>query len=80
MSAPHTPHDRLAEALRALARARRAAPVPSHNAAAPSLAEAGLRLAALEREVGEVRSRVNGLLFAVVASVLAQLASKLVAG
>lgn len=82
MSAPHPSHDRLAEALRVLARARRTAPPATRHeaAAAPSLAEAGLRLAALEREMGEVRSRVNGLLFAVVASVLAQLVSKLVAG
>lgn len=81
MSAPHTP-DRLAEALRVLARARRTTPsAPRVEAAAPpSLAEVGLRLSALEREVGEVRSRVNGVLFAVVASVLAQLVSKLVAG
>ena len=78
MSAPHTP-DRLAEALRVLARARHAAP-RIEAAAPPSLAEVGLRLSALEREVGEVRSRVNGVLFAVVASVLAQLASKVVAG
>lgn len=81
MSAPDKHRDRLSEALRALARARRTAPPATrHEAAPPSLAEAGLRLAALEREVGEVRSRVNGLLFAVVASVIAQLASKLVAG
>ncbi len=78
MSAPHTP-DRLAEALRVLARARRTAP-RIEAVAPPSLAEVGLRLSALEREVGEVRSRVNGVLFAVVASVLAQLASKVVAG
>ena len=77
MSASHTP-DRLAEALRVLARARRTA--PREAAAPPSLAEVGLRLTSLEREVGEVRSRVNGLLFAVVASVLAQLVSKVVAG
>ena len=81
MSAPPT-HDRLAEAVRALVRARRAAPSgPRIESAAPlSLTEVGLRLSALEREVGEVRSRVNGLLFAVVASVLAQLVSKVVAG
>ncbi|RJQ10902.1 MAG: hypothetical protein C4558_04075 [Dehalococcoidia bacterium] len=80
MSAPHT-DDRLAEALRVLARARRtAASTPRVEAAPLTLAEAGLRLSALEREVGEVRSRVNGVLFAVVASVLAQLASRVVAG
>ncbi len=78
MSVPHTP-DRLAEALRVLARARRTAP-RIEAAAPPTLIEVGLRLSALEREVGEVRSRVNGLLFAVVASVLAQLVSKVVAG
>jgi len=71
--------DRLAEALRALHRARRpGAPAPRLDAA-PSLVEVGLRLAALEREVGEVRARVNGVLFAVVASVLAQFVSKVVA-
>ncbi|TAK78176.1 MAG: hypothetical protein EPO16_04115 [Dehalococcoidia bacterium] len=82
MSAPRAQRDRLGEALRAIVRARRTAPPATRQEAAtpPSLAEMGLRLAALEREVGEVRSRVNGLLFAVVASVIAQLASKLVAG
>lgn len=78
MSASKHP-DRLAEALRVLARARRGVPAPTSHAA-PSLVEVGLRLSALEREVGEVRSRVNGVLFAVVASVLAQLVSKVVAG
>ena len=77
MSANKQP-DRLGEALRALARARGA---PTHAPlTSPSLVEVGLRLSALEREVGEVRSRVNGVLFAVVASVLAQLVSKVVAG
>lgn len=80
MSAPHT-DDRLAEVLRVLARMRRAAPSgPRIAAVSPTLTEVGLRLSALEREVGEVRSRVNGVLFAVVASVLAQLAAKVVAG
>lgn len=79
MSAPRPHHDRLAEAWRVLAHARRAA--PAVEVATPlTLLEVGLRLSALEREVGEVRSRVNGVLFAVVASVLAQLASKLVTG
>lgn len=54
--------------------------MPRIAAAPPTLAEVGLRLSVLEREVGEVRSRVNGVLFAVVASVLAQLVSKVVAG
>lgn len=78
MSAPRPHTDRLGEALRALVRARRAVPAPP--ATAPSLIEVGVRLASLEREVGEVRSRVNGVLFAVVASVLTQLVTKVVAG
>lgn len=79
MSAPPV-HDRLAEAVRALARAKRTPPAPRVESVPPTLAEVGLRLSALEREVGEVRSRVNGVLFAVVASVLTQLVSKVMAG
>jgi hypothetical protein len=79
MSANKQP-DRLAEALRVLARARRGTPAPAASPVSLSLVEVGLRLSALEREVGEVRLRVNGVLFAVVASVLAQLVSKVVAG
>lgn len=81
MSAPRRrpQPDRLGEALRVLVRARRASSVPEASTP-PSLVEVGVRLASLEREVGEVRSRVNGVLFAVVASVLTQLVSKVVAG
>lgn len=79
MSASKQP-DRLAEALRVLARARRGVPAPAAPLVSSSMVEVGLRLSALEREVSEVRSRVNGVLFAVVASVLAQLATKVVAG
>ncbi len=79
MNRAHHNTGRLAEALRVLSRARRAAPIAAH-AAPPTLLEVGLRLASLEREVAEVRSRVNGVLFAVVASVLAQLATKVVVG
>lgn len=71
--------DRLTEVLRTLHHTRRPAVAASRLDAAPSLVEVGLRLAALEREVGEVRARVNGVLFAVVASVLAQFVSKVVA-
>lgn len=82
MSTPprHPRPDRLGEALRVLVRARRATTLPAARATPPSLIEVGVRLASLEHEVGEVRSRVNGVLFAVVASVLTQLVSKVVAG
>lgn len=76
--AQHDP-GRLPEALRMLGRARRVQRA-TPPASSLTLFEVGLRLASLEREVAEVRSRVNGVLFAVVASVLAQLATRVVAG
>lgn len=72
--------DRLGEALRVLVRARRAKAAPVVPVTPPSLIEVGVRLASLEREVSEVRARVNGVLFAVVASVLTQVVSRAVAG
>lgn len=77
--------DELARRLRALVRRGAAAAVPvkpQPAANAPvSASEAVLqeRLRAVEAEVAEVRSRVNGLLFAVLGAVLVQLLLRLLA-
>lgn len=67
---------------RALARFRRRPGPPDEGAARVSAAEFRAatheRLRALEREVGEVKRRLNGLLFAVAGAVLAQIALRLV--
>ena len=72
---------RLAGAIARFVRARRSA--PSDGAGAASMTAAAFRasvaerLRALERDVAEVRSRVNGLLFVVAGAVLTQLVLRL---
>ena len=62
--------DRLAEALRRLAGRERARP-PAHDLAA--------RLDYLERDASEVRTRINALFFAVIAVVLGEILSRVLA-
>jgi hypothetical protein len=71
MSGERRQPDRLGEALRALARARRERrPEPPRDLEA--------RLAALERDVQEVRSRVNALFFTVIAVAVGDFVGRLV--
>ncbi|MDA0270363.1 MAG: hypothetical protein O2919_04970 [Chloroflexi bacterium] len=68
----HRRNDPLAEAVRriAIGRSRRAVPSPHGDVDA--------RLAALEREVSEVRTRVNALFFTVIAAALGDLVARAV--
>lgn len=68
--------DRLGDAIRRLVRHRSADRAPSPMPAA----ELGLRVAELERQLQEVRTRVNALFFAVLAAALGDLAGRLVLG
>ncbi len=52
--------------------------VPVRTSAAEFRAVTEQRLAALEREVAEVKGRVNGLIFVVAGAVIAQVVLKLV--
>ena len=64
---------RLAEALRRFRRSADAGgEVPARVSAAEFRAAAEQRLRALEREVGEVKGRVNGLIFVVAGAVITQ--------
>lgn len=73
MAERHRRPDRLAEALRGLGlglgRTRRA-PLAEHDVVG--------RLDAVERELNEVRARINGLFFAVLTAGLGQLAGQVV--
>ncbi len=68
---------------RAIARFRRS-PEPNGNAPARSTAAAfraavELRLSNLERDVGDLKSRINGLIFVVLGAVIAQVVLRLFA-
>ena len=69
---------------RALSRFRRSPDAGGEVSARVSAAEfraaAEQRLRALEREVAEVKGRVNGLIFVVVGAVITQVVLRLVAG
>ena len=71
--------DEFTRALRSLIQRSRGAerPLPDAPVATASPAELAARLAALEREMAEVRSRINGLLYLVVGAVLTQLVLRL---
>ena len=72
---------RLAEALRRFRRSPEAAgEVSARVSAAEFRAAAEQRLRALEREVAEVKGRVNGLIFLVAGAVITQVVLRLVAG
>jgi len=73
---------RLAEALCRFRRVSEAEaePVSARVSAAEFRAAAEQRLRALEREVAEVKGRVNGLIFVVAGAVITQVALRLVAG
>jgi hypothetical protein len=69
---------------RALSRFRRApengsGPVYSRISAAAFRAAVEQRLAALERDLGEIKTRINGLIFVAVGAVLAQLVVRVLA-
>jgi uncharacterized protein YceH (UPF0502 family) len=68
----HHRRDPLAEAARRIAIGR------SRRAAAASHGDVDARLAALEREVSEVRTRVNALFFTVIAAALGDLVARAV--
>ena len=69
---------RLAEALRRFRRSPEAAgEVSARVSAAEFRAAAEQRLRALEREVAEVKGRVNGLIFVVVGAVMTQIVLRL---
>ncbi|HET6615138.1 MAG TPA: hypothetical protein VFH62_04545 [Dehalococcoidia bacterium] len=69
----------LREALRGLVRARRAANAEPLETMSPAAFRTVVaeRLRALERDLGEVRSRVNGLLFVVAGAVATQVVLRL---
>ena len=70
---------RLAEALRRFRRSPDVAgEVPARISAAEFRAATEQRLRALEREVAEVKGRVNGLIFVVAGAVITQLVLRLV--
>ena len=73
---------RLAEALLRFRRVSEGEgePVPARASAAEFRAAAEQRLRALEREVAEVKGRVNGLIFVVAGAVITQVVLRLVAG
>lgn len=71
MSAPR-PTDHLARAVRALFIGERTRPTR------PSPADAAARLDAIEREVQEVRTRVNALFFAVLTAGVADVVARMV--
>ena len=72
---------RLAEALRRFRRSPDAGgEVPARVSAAEFRAAAEQRLRALEREVAEVKGRVNGLIFVVAGAVITQVVLRLLAG
>jgi len=68
---------------RAIARFRRPPErnggTPGRISAAAFRAAVELRLAGLEREVGELKGRLNGLIFVVLGAVIAQVVLRLVA-
>ena len=68
---------RLAQALRRFRRVSEGEPVPARVSAAEFRAAAEQRLRALEREVAEVKGRVNGLIFVVVGAVITQVVLRL---
>ena len=77
MSRRHNPHDRLAAALRRLARPATASRGP---AALPPAHDLAGRLDRLERELGELRGRITALFMAVIAAAVGEVISRVVAG
>ncbi len=77
MSRHRSPHDRLAAAVRRLARPSAAS--RGHRAHPPAHDLAG-RLDRLERELGELRSRITALFLAVIAAAAGEVVSRVVAG
>ena len=69
----------LRHTLRGLLRARRASPAEPLEAMSPAAFRTVVaeRLRALERDLGEVRARVNGLLFVVAGAVATQVILRL---
>ena len=70
--------DRLGAAVRRFARRRR--PAASPTVPAPPAPDFGARIADLERQVQEVRTRINALFFAVLTAALVDLGGRLVLG
>jgi hypothetical protein len=69
---------RLRDAIGHVSRARLAGPPPLETMSAPAFRSVVAdRLRALERDLGEVRTRVNGLLFVVAGAVVTQVILRL---
>ena len=77
MSRRRNPHDRLAAAVRRLARPGAA---PRGRTAHPPAHDLVGRLDRLERELGELRGRITALFLAVIAAAVGEVVSRVVAG